>query len=148
MAATSTQLFRLAAELDRLSMEFDSPDELKQYLRDHPNADKSNHSVKKDKGQGQGASERKKVVDQELSNWSLQNVGSMFDDQESQDEAESLMRNVRKIIKEKGLNSTPKDPSYKKELEAHFQSAVAITKMDPSVKREMTELILTSIRKR
>ena len=46
VAKVSTQLFRVALELDRLAMEFGTPDELKQYLKDHPGADKSKHTVK------------------------------------------------------------------------------------------------------
>lgn len=39
-----------------VSMEHDSPEALKKYLKDHPNADKANHTVKKDEG---GASKSK-----------------------------------------------------------------------------------------
>lgn len=39
--------------------EFDSPEALKKYLHDHPGADKSNHSVKKEE-KGEGGKEDKK----------------------------------------------------------------------------------------
>lgn len=50
---------KLASELrdlaDRVAMEFDTPEALKKYLQDHPDADKSKHTVKKpEKDEGGG----------------------------------------------------------------------------------------------
>lgn len=43
--------------LSRIGMEFDSPEALKKYLHEHPDADKSKHSVKKpEKGDSEGDS--------------------------------------------------------------------------------------------
>jgi len=46
------------------SMEHDSPEALKQYLKDHPDADKSKHTVKKDDG-GEKKDEGKKEISKE-----------------------------------------------------------------------------------
>lgn len=46
--------------------EFDSPEALKKYLHDHPGADKSNHSVKKEE-KGEGGKEDKPLSQAEKS---------------------------------------------------------------------------------
>lgn len=50
----------VARYLDKVSMEHDSPEALAKYLKEHPNADKANHTVKKpekeEKGKDEGES--------------------------------------------------------------------------------------------
>ena len=58
------ELARLAREL--MSMEFDTDEQLKQYLKEHPDADKSKHTVKKkeeDKGESKKTPTKKDVKD-------------------------------------------------------------------------------------
>jgi len=50
-----------------MATEFASPEELKQYLKDHPNADPQNHSVSEgDKGKAEDKAEAPKKVPNKL----------------------------------------------------------------------------------
>jgi hypothetical protein len=59
--AKLASLMRVVARFQRQAFEFPSPEALRKYLHDHPNADKSKHTVeKKDEPEKEGEPEKKK----------------------------------------------------------------------------------------
>jgi cell wall assembly regulator SMI1 len=60
---------RFLAATNQVSMEFNTPEAMQKYLKEHPKADPANHHVKKDKDKGTGKSKKLLRLPEEHSWW-------------------------------------------------------------------------------
>ena len=95
-AFTHELMIRRVASRFVEAMEHDSPEALKQYLKDHPNADKSKHKVKKDEEGGGSKSS--------LSSKDLDVFEKDF----------AFMKNMRKVVRALKSGSRPTEGALKK----------------------------------
>jgi hypothetical protein len=93
LGSTNPELRPHIRPLLRVAMEFDTPDALKKYLRDHPDADKSKHTVKEQKQR-----QEKQVDDRQYDGMMDYLVNGL-------EHAETVADGVDYLTKEFGLDS-------------------------------------------
>jgi len=77
--------------MSKISMEFDSPEALRTYLRDHPKADPRKHRVKRDQTKGPAGGTSVKVkVDKDVSN----SIGEVWKNRPSGNPVDLLKKKV------------------------------------------------------
>ncbi len=124
-------VLRVAARYQRQAMEFKSPEALKEYLHEHPNADKSKHTVQKgeghkDEGHGGHKEEPKKSWSERLKGLS--------------EKAKSFMKDAPKAAKQ-----FFEDPEFRKSTLKDAQKALKeapkkmVTNAISTVKHEVKE---------
>jgi len=102
-AAVAERLVRLAESL--VAMDFDTPEAMKKYLHDHPDADKSRHHVKK-QAPAKNDDNKSKTHDElkmGLGQW-VKNFNEMksFGNNSG---ARGIKRDIERVIKDKGLDA-------------------------------------------
>jgi hypothetical protein len=107
----------ILAGLTRVAIEFDTKEALEKYLKDHPDADPKNHSLKKEEG---GGKEKEQKVKKEIGRM----VGNIFKktSKNGKKAVEQLVENLKANMD--GLSQEEVDKVWKEsfdELEAKFK---------------------------
>jgi len=125
----------------RVAMEFDSQEALEKYLKDHPKADKSKHTVKKNDGGKKDKGKGKKDIQFEVDDATLEKRRpAISDDLRSYGldaDPEDLKPEHREAIKEYKLEVVGKDAAQAvdiaRKIKEGIEASADICKMNPAV---------------
>ena len=125
----------------RVAMEFDSQEALEKYLKDHPKADKSKHTVKKNDGGKKDKGKGKKDIQFEVDDATLEKRRpAISDDLKSYGldaDPEDLKPEHREAIKEYKLEVVGKDAAQAvdiaRKIKEGIEASADICKMNPAV---------------
>jgi hypothetical protein len=129
-------IVRYVGVSDRVATEFSSPEALKKYLHDHPDADKSNHTVKKPKGDKPSSDNTQHHAEAAKADTRKHETQKQFDDMKS---LKSKVDNADPTAKKKF------DRAYDKIYEQGETAAKAAQKLLPKLDEDSQQALSSTL---